>query len=49
MLRLSRFAGNSPIIFIALAVAFGSLLSYLLALAGDPRSVWLWRDLLGLL
>lgn len=34
---------------VAVLVGLAPLLSYLLALAGEPSNLWFWRDVLGLL
>lgn len=31
------------------ALCGGVVISFLLALAGEPQSLWLWRDVLGVL
>lgn len=47
--RITNFAVDHPIAFALIGVAIVAGVSYLLALAGDPRPVWIWRDLLGVL
>ena len=36
-------------IFTAVGLPLCALMSYGLALAGEPQAVWLWRDVLGVL
>lgn len=36
-------------LIIGAGLAISALASYGLALAGEPQSLWLWRDILGLL
>ena len=34
-------------LFICLIVSFGLFISYLMALAGKPDSVWFWKVIIG--
>lgn len=48
-LHMVDFIGKRPAVFIALAVIATLGVSYLTALAGEPRAVWIWRDVLGVI
>jgi len=37
------------VILVSVFVPLALLISYFLAHAGEPQSVWLWRDVLGML
>ena len=37
------------LVLATIVVPFALLASYFLAHAGEPQSVWLWRDVLGML
>lgn len=49
MERLTNFIIDHPIAFTTMAVIAFSPISYGLALIGEPRAVWIWRDILGLI
>lgn len=44
-----KFAATQPTLFTIISCAIGAAMGYGLAYIGEPRAVWLWRDLLGLL
>lgn len=46
---LTGFLIKYPVSSVILAVIAISPLSYALALVGEPRAVWIWRDILGLI
>lgn len=47
--RLINFIIDRPVTFTVAAVIAFSPISYGLALIGEPRAVWIWRDILGLI
>lgn len=47
--KVVTFAGHHPVAFIAFAVVADVGISYLLALAVDPRPIWIWREILGVI
>jgi hypothetical protein len=47
--RLINFIIDHPVLFTIGVIIAASPLSYAMAMIGEPRAVWIWRDILGLI